>query len=160
MARRNKATLFPKLQRRDAAFVIEYSKDMKVSRAAEAMGISPSYAYDLLEKENVKEALDEILVMRLEDSHIDAEWLLYELVDNHILARQMGNLAVSTTALGLIAKHKNVDAMASNKVDLEVTENVELVERLNRGRQRARQIGRQIAVDIQHDDDEQEVSFL
>ena len=63
-----------------------------------------------------------------------AGWLLMELVDNHVIAKQMGNMAASNTALGLIAKHKMVDAFAAEEIVVTTTK--EIVERIARGRER------------------------
>ena len=99
-------------------FVTEYCKDFSPRRAATASGYSPEAGYRLVKKDNIVAAVQYILAGRMEESAIDAEWLLYELVDNHMMARQQGNLAASTTALGHIAKHKMVDANAADKVDV------------------------------------------
>ena len=61
-----------------------------------------------------------------------------EVVDNHMLARQAGNLPASNTALNLIAKHTMVDAIASDKMNLNIHGDKDVMERLQRGRERAR----------------------
>lgn len=118
-------------------FLTEYLKDFSPRRAAEASGFSPEYGYQITQEEAFQEALSYVLMEKLDSSCIDAEWVLMELVDNHGIARQQGNIGASNTALGIIAKHKLVDAMAREKVDMEVTTSKELVERLLRGRRRA-----------------------
>lgn len=117
-----------------AAFVVEYVKDFNARRAAEAVGYQPEYGYDLLKKFEIAACISEIQQKRLEASHIDAEWVLMEAVDNHQLARQDGNLGASNSALNLIAKHVFVDAFAAEKV--EVNSDKEIMERLQRGRRR------------------------
>lgn len=118
-------------------FVVEYLKDYNPRRAAEAAQYAdPSYGYTLLnDDELVKKALSLVVSRRLQESDIDAEWLLYEAVDNHMLARQAGNLSASNSALQLIGKIALVDAFASDKI--EVIGNEEVVARLARGRKRA-----------------------
>jgi phage terminase small subunit len=117
-----------------AAFVVEYVKDFAARRAAEASGFSPDSGYQLLERPEIKAAIAGIIEKRLEASHIDAEWVLMEAVDNHQIARQSGNINASNTALNLVAKHVFVDAFAAEKV--EVNSDKDVMERLMRGRRR------------------------
>ena len=126
------------LDTREARFVVEYVKDLNARRAAKASGHGPDAGYKLREKENISAAIFHILNQALESAKIDAEWLLMEVVDNHMLARQAGNLPASNTALNLIAKHTMVDAMASDKMNLNVHGDKDVMERLQRGRERAR----------------------
>lgn len=115
-------------------FVIEYSKDHDARRAARASGYEPDTGYDLLKREDIAAALAKINQARLETSHIDAEWHLMECVDNHMIARQQGNISASNTALTNIGKHKMVDSFAAEKI--EVNSDKEIMARLQRGRQR------------------------
>lgn len=121
----------------EANFVIEYCKDFSARRAAEASGYAADTGYQLKEKEHIAAAIQHILTKRLEASHIDAEWVLMEAVDNHMIARQQGNISASNTSLNLVAKHVFVDAFAAEKVD--VSSDKEIMERLMRGRKRLRQ---------------------
>lgn len=106
----------PQLSVKQAAFVVEYMKDFAPRRAAEASGYSADSGYSLVNSEKIRQTIEVVLQKRMEESAVDAEWLLCELVDNHRIARQQGNLGASNTALGLIAKHKQVDAFATEKV--------------------------------------------
>lgn len=117
-------------------FVIEYCKDFSARRAAEASGFSPDSGYSILERDDVKAAIHHVLTQRLEASHIDAEWVLMEAVDNHLIARQQGNISASNTSLNLVAKHIFVDAFAAEKVDVNSSD--EVMQRLMRGRKRAK----------------------
>ena len=119
---------------KDINFVIEYVKDFSKSRAAEAAGYSPTYGASLVQRPEIAAAIDRVLTDRLQASDIDAEWLLMEAVDNHMIARQRGKLSASNTALNIIAKHVFVDAYAAEKV--EVTSDKEVMERLLRARRR------------------------
>lgn len=139
------------LSHKEAGFVIEYVKDFAARRAAGASGYAPDYAYQLLEKPEIMEAVARIQQHRLEASHIDAEWLLMEAADNHFIARQQGNIGASNSALTLIAKHVMVDALAANKVDVGVTGSKEIAERLQRHRKR---VGGHIPPE------DEEISFL
>ena len=121
---------------KEATFVIEYMKDFSPRRAAEASGCSPDSGSEIMKRDKVAKAIEMIITERLKDTGIDAEWLLHELVDNHRIARQHGNITASNTALGTIAKHVSVDALAKTKVELDVTSDRELFERLHRGRKR------------------------
>ena len=122
------------LSPKQANFVNEYCKDFDARRAARSSGYEPDTGYQLLSKEPIAAAIDHILDSRLEASHIDAEWVLMEAVDNHLIARQQGNISSSNTALGIVAKHKMVDAFAAEKI--EVNSDKEIMARLQRGRQR------------------------
>lgn len=115
-------------------FVIEYCKDWSPRRAAEASGFSPDYGYTLRDEPAIVTVITHILSKRLEASHIDAEWVLMESVDNHLIARQQGNISASNTALNLVAKNILVDSFSAEKID--VSSDREIMERLLRGRNR------------------------
>lgn len=134
MAQRITSTELTGLKPQHANFVIELVKDFAPRRAAEASGYSPDYGAALKEKPEIKAAIEHVLAQRLEASHIDAEWVLMEAVDNHLIARQQGNISASNTSLNLVAKHVFVDAFAAEKVT--VTDDKEVMERLLRGRKR------------------------
>ncbi len=119
---------------RKANFVIEYSKDFDARRAAVASGFGAEKGYKLREEPAIEAALFEILQHRLNSSHIDAEWVLMEMVDNHILARQNNNLSASNTALKMVGQHAMVDAFAAEKVQVSGDEQIK--ERLLRARSR------------------------
>lgn len=122
------------LEPKYANFVIEYTKDFDPRRAAAASGFQPDTGYNIRDREDVQEAIDRILQQRLENSHLDADWALWEAVDNHRIARQMGNITASNTALGLIMKHAKIDAFAAEKVQM--SGDKEIMERLLRARKR------------------------
>jgi|DEB0MinimDraft_6_1074348.scaffolds.fasta_scaffold30630_1 phage terminase small subunit len=119
---------------KEAAFVVEYIRDFAPRRAAEASGYAADYGYKLLEKVEVSKAIERILLERLEVNMIDTDWLLYEMVDNHMIARQQGNITASNTALSMIGKHKRVDAFAAEK--LKVSTDADVLERLAAARRR------------------------
>ena len=148
MPRRITVTELTGLVPKDANFVIEYTKDFDARRAAEASGFAPDAGYRLRDREDIAAVIQKVLVSRLEASNIDAEWVLMEAVDNHVIARQKGNITASNTALNLVAKHVFVDAFAAEKV--EVNSDKEVMERLTRGRQRL----------SERDTPDDEVSFL
>ena len=134
MPQRITSTELTGLKPQHQCFVIEYVKDFSPRRAAEAAGYQPEYGSHLMLKYYIKAAVNNILAQRLEASHIDAEWVLMESVDNHLIARQRGNISASNTALNLVAKHVLVDAFAADKV--QVVDDKEIMERLQRGRER------------------------
>lgn len=121
---------------KEATFVIEYMKDFSPRRAAEAAGCMPDSGSEILSRPKVAHAIEMIITERLKDINIDAEWLLHELVDNHRIARQHGNITASNTALGTLAKHVSIDALAKQKVEIDVVSDRELTDRLIRGRKR------------------------
>lgn len=134
MSRRITVTELTGLKPKEANFVIEYCKDFSARRAAEASGYAADSGYSLAQKKDIAASIDRVLSIRLEASHIDAEWVLMEAVDNHEIARQRGNISASNTALSIVAKHVFVDAFAAEKV--EVNSDKDVMERLMRGRQR------------------------
>jgi len=152
MAKSNRVTVgdLKGLPRKKALFIIEYLKDVNYRRAAEASGYDPDHGYKLANDKELSPIIDQLLQNRLDDSVIDAEWVLHELVDNHRIARLGANISASNTSLKIIAQLAAVDALAKNKIDLEVTQSQDIVDRLKRGRDRA-------AVKSKLDD---EVSFL
>lgn len=119
------------------AFVVEYVKDFSARRAAEASGYPADSGWDLLKDADISRGVDHVLQQRLDASHIDAEWLLMEAVDNHQIARQQGKLSASNTALNMVAKHVMVDAFAAEKV--EISTDKDIVDRLLRARSRMKQ---------------------
>lgn len=136
------------LNPKQAVFVIEYLKDFSPRRAAEAAGYNPDSGYKILEREDVQACINAAILKRREAADIDAEWALMEAVDNHMIARQQGNISASNTALKMVMMHSHVDAMAAEKV--EVNTSKEIMERLMRGRKRMNK----------SDDDEVEESFM
>lgn len=122
----------------DALFIIEYLKDCDHRRAAVAAGREADEGYKLFKRPDIHEKLCEILCMRLDASHIDAEWALGEAVDNHRIARQMGNITASNTALNMVMKHKNVNAFAAEKIEVKEVSTVQ--EALLKSRQRVKRL--------------------
>ena len=120
-----------------ACFVIEYLKDFAPRRAAEASGYASDYGYKLLETPEISAAIEKILQDRLEANMIDTDWLLYEMVDNHRIARQQGNITASNTALNMVGKHKRVDAFAADKI--KVSTDADVMDRLVAARKRLNQ---------------------
>lgn len=128
---------FPAVKDRIYLFVREYIKDYNPARAAERAGYaSPSKGNELLQRRDVQDAVSWLLQDFKADAQINAEWVLWEAVDNHVLARQAGNLSASNKALELVGRLASVDAFAAAKVDINLGQDV--AERLNRGRERAR----------------------
>lgn len=125
------------LNHAEVNFVCEYLKDFDHRRAAEASGKHPDQGVKILNTEHVQAAIDVVLNQRLASPDITPEWLLMELVDNHMLARQTGKLSASNAALNTVARMNLVDAFAADKVITISDQSV--VDRLMRGRQRAAQ---------------------
>tara|TARA_R110000850_G_scaffold161409_1_gene285964 strand:+ start:185 stop:637 length:453 start_codon:yes stop_codon:yes gene_type:complete len=119
---------------KEAYFVVEYIKDFAPRRAAEAAGFAADYGYRLLDKVEVSNAIEVIIQQRLEENQIDTDWLLYEMVDNHRIARQQGNITASNTALNMVGKHKRVDAFAADKI--KVSTDADVMDRLVAARHR------------------------
>ena len=130
-----------------ANFVVEYVKDFSARRAAEASGFAGDSGYTIREQPEVSAAIELIIQQRLDANMIDADWILYEMVDNHMIARQQGNITASNTALSMVAKHKRVDAFAADKIM--VSTDADVMDRLIAGRQRMNRMNA-----------EDEISFL
>lgn len=122
------------LPAKEANFVVEYIKDFAPRRAAEASGYAPDTGYSLLQKPGISAAIEHIIQERLEVNQIDADWLLTEMVDNHMIARQQGNISASNTALNMVGKHKRVDAFAADKI--KVSTDADVIDRLAAARNR------------------------
>lgn len=141
------------LPAKKANFVVEYVKDFAPRRAAEASGYAPDTGYSLLQDHAVSEAIEYIIQQRLEANMIDADWLLTQMVDNHMIARQQGNISASNTALNMVGKHKRVDAFAADKI--KVSTDADVIDRLTAARKRLSG-----AQQVEPDDAEDQPSFL
>lgn len=119
---------------KQSIFVQEYVKDFNARRAAEMSGYDPDYGYNLLEKQSIKTALEFCVTDAFNNMAIDAEWVLWELADNHRIARQHGNISASNTALKTLMQHVSIDAMAKQKMEMDLLGDKEMMERLRRGR--------------------------
>ena len=125
------------LSPKEMNFVIEYTKDFRARRAAQASGYCADMGYKLRDEPHIRAAVEEILTQRLEAAHIDAQWVLLRAADNYKIALQDGNISASNTALKLIAQHCMVDAMASDKLNVNLNNSREIIDRLTKGRKRA-----------------------
>lgn len=151
----------PEMTAKELNFVIEYTKDFSPARAAERAGWGVTMGPALLDRLHIKTAIEMVLSRRLETSAIDAEWVLLELADNHLLARQAGELGASNRALAEMNKHKLVDGLASTKTDLNIVSTEERIARIRRGRDRkAADKLYEDAQGAQGAQDAQKVSFL
>jgi len=115
-------------------FIVEYTKDFNPQRASIACGWQPEHGYVVRKKPEVMAAIEYIAARRIEESDVDAAWVLDELIDNHYIARSNNQISASNQALNMIAKHCNVDAYAAEKVKIDTADDV--VQRLKRARNR------------------------
>lgn len=122
------------LEPRHAVFVVEYLKDFAVQRASEAAGYAREHGYKLLQRDDVAAVIEKVIHQRLELNMLDADAVLFEMWDNHMIARQLGNITASNTALNMLAKHKRVDAFAADKI--KVSTDADVVDRLIAARRR------------------------
>ena len=140
-----------KLPPKKANFVVEYMKDFAPRRAAEASGFAADAGYELIKEEDISKVIETVLQQRLEATMIDTDWVLYEMVDNHLIARQQGNISASNTALNMICKHKRIDAFAADKI--KVSTDADVVDRLAAARKR-------LSDQRDEAEDEDDVSFM
>ena len=139
------------LSDKHAMFTIEYLKDFSARRAAEAVGYADAdFGYQLLRRPEIEAVIDVVLRERMEACHIDSDWLLNEMIDNHMIARQQGNITASNTALAMVGKHKRIDAFAADKV--KVTTDSDVVDRLTAARRRV--------IDVTPDKKDDDISFM
>ncbi len=151
-----------KLTPKQQCFVDEYLIDLNATQAAIRAGYSPrtarAIACENLAKPDIQEAIAEAKRERSEATKINAEWVLKQAVELHQRCMQeikpalhpksrrqlkddSGNLlftfnaAAANRALELVGKHVDIGAF---KDRLEVSGGISLVERLQRGRARAR----------------------
>ena len=154
----NTKTLTPKQQR----FVEEYLIDLNAAKSASRAGYSEKTARQIgsenLSKPAIQEAIKRAKRDRSEATKIDAEWVLRQAVELYLRCMQQirpvrnpktgkqqydddgnalfaFNAAAANRALELIGKHTEIAAF---KDRLEVSGGISLVERLQRGRDRAR----------------------
>ena len=151
-----------KLTARQERFILEYLVDLNATQAAIRAGYSPksarAIACENLAKPDIQEAIALAKQARAEATKIDSEWVLRQAValyqrcvqeikpalhpktrrqlkDNDGNALYTFNAAAANRALELVGKHVDIGAF---KDRLEVSGGISLVERLQRGRARAR----------------------
>ncbi len=151
-----------KLTARQERFILEYLVDLNATQAAIRAGYSPksarAIACENLAKPDIQEAIALAKQARAEATKIDSEWVLRQAVALYQRCMQeikpalhpktrkqmkdedgnflfVFNAAASNRSLELIGKHIGVGAF---KDSLEVSGELSLVERLQKGRDRAR----------------------
>ena len=115
--KRIKRSDFKTVSALEASFLVEYLKDRDHRRAAEFVGWSPDEGYKALQLPRIQEALTLWVTNKLDEAGYDAEWLLHELVDNHRIARQQGNITASNKALHMLMQHVDINALAAAKME-------------------------------------------
>lgn len=100
-------------------FVEEYMVDLNATQAAIRAGYSEKTAHAIgqenLRKPTIAEEVKKRQEKLGEKAEITAEWVLMELVENHKMAREIGEIPASNKALELIGKHKG---MFKDKLEL------------------------------------------
>ena len=129
------------LNQQELTFVVEYCRDKSPRRAAEAAGYRADDGHKIRERPHVASAISKALQQQVEAAQVDAEWVLNEAVGLYGVAMDQGKLTAANTTLSLIAKHTMVDAMASDKMNMNIHADKDVLDRLSRGRQRARARG-------------------
>ena len=152
-----------KLTPKQQCFIEEYLIDLNATAAAIRAGYSPrtarAIACENLAKPDIQEAIAKAKIERSEATKIDAEWVLKQavelfercmqhvrpaknpktgkpLIDDDGNALYVFNTGGAARALELVGKHVSVAAF--NKDRLEISGEISLVERLQRGRDRSR----------------------
>lgn len=111
-------------------FITEYLRDMNASRAAVAAGYDSDEGFKLKADKEIDDVVCELIQHEIISSIPNSEWVKHQLVENHKIARQMGNMPASNKALELLGKHADIDAFAAQKVQVQGDD--VLIERLNR----------------------------
>lgn len=139
-------------------FVVEYCMDRNGKRASDMAGVSPSTGYRWLDEcEHVRAAITNLSKHLATRGEHNADWLKEQFVENHYIARYEGNLGASNAALNSIGKLATVKAFDAEIV---VVGAEELVNRLNRGRQRVAQLRGTTDEDEPQDSGEEPLSFI
>lgn len=93
-------------------FVEEYLIDLNATQAAIRAGYSENTARAIGAENLTKPDIASEIKKRQDklgaEAEITAEWVLKELVENHKMARSIGELTSSNKALELIGKHKGM----------------------------------------------------
>lgn len=94
---------------KQSTFISEYLVSMNATAAAKAAGYSEKSARaigcELLTKPDIALDIRKRQQQRGERTQTDADWVITELVANHTMAREKGDIGASTRALELIGKH-------------------------------------------------------
>lgn len=139
-----------------ALFFAQYIKDRSPRRAAEAVGLNPDTGYSITQRPDFHAALQEYVSQSIHNTTIDAAWHLAKCVDVTEIGLQTGQLGAVNSALGMVGRHKSVDAFAADKV--KVTTDGDVRERLMTAKQRMNKLKGIEAPEDEDDDDG--VSFL
>lgn len=130
-----------------AAFVFEYTFDYQHRRAAEAIGAHPDDGMKLLAEPEVQEAVRHVYNYQMQASDLTAETIKEEMYALYKVAVQDGKLSVAAKLLDQLARHSHIDAYAAQRIA--VSADAEVAQKLQSGRQRAREASlRQNAVDM------------
>jgi hypothetical protein len=133
-----------------ALFFSEYIKDRSPRRAAEAVGLNPETGYSITQRTDFHDALQEYVSQSIHNTTIDAAWHLAKCVDVTEIGLQTGQLGAVNSALGMVGRHKSVDAFAADKV--KVTTDGDVRDRLMSAKRRMAELRGEV--------DDDEVSFL
>ena len=106
-------------------FIAEYLIDLNATQAAIRAGYSKRSAYSqgqrLLKLAVTAKAIAKSQHERAERTKTNADWVINELVSNHVTATEDRNLAQSTRALELIGKHHGAFDKSAHVGDVTVT---------------------------------------
>lgn len=126
----------PQMSDNTIIFIMEVATDGDAARAAQKLGMSAEDGWKLMGQKNVREGLNLIYRTRWGEVDVDEQWVLEKAVELYYLSQEKGNPSGMSKALSLVSKHKYVDAFAREKVDLVVQTDQEVINRLNKAKQR------------------------
>ena len=122
----------------EQAFVDEYMRTFDACWAAAKVGFKPGAWKELIIDPRIEAVIQERQYHLAKNEKVDAAWVLAQLVDNHRVARLTGNHNASNKALEMICRHKDVDALAAAKSDVNLSD-ADAIAKLNAGRERVAQ---------------------
>lgn len=142
----NKQELLGGLNPRQVTFITYYMLSGNSQLASEIAGYSPSYGYTLRNEEGpVRDAIDALMLQKLQQAEINGDWIARRLVENDDYARLTGKLSDSNKALDQLARLSHIDAYASSKMDVVAASDEDMVAKIREGRARASRAAEPVA---------------
>jgi len=109
-----------KLTPKQDLFVQEYLIDLNATQAAIRAGYSKHTAQEqssrLLSNVIISQAVKEANAQRLENTGINAQWVLDQSVDLYKECREKGELTAAKACMDLVGKHVDIAAFAERKI--------------------------------------------
>lgn len=128
-----------KISQKDYIFAMEYVKDFNARRAATVTGRNADSGYNIRDKKEVQTVVELFVIEQAKRLGMSADDILTNYADIYRIAMQTGNLNAALKANDGLAKLKPIDAYASSRVDMVLSSDSEMIERIRAGRKRNNQ---------------------